>query len=74
MPQPVYGPPAGRLQAVMRSKWFMPLSSLGLGVVILAASWLGGHPGSGLVSLAIMGATSGSPRSTCGRPRWPGWC
>jgi hypothetical protein len=35
MPQPVYGPPAGRLQAVMRSKWFMPLSSLGLGVVIL---------------------------------------
>jgi hypothetical protein len=34
-------------QAVIRSKWLMPLSSLRLGVVIVAASWLGGHPGPG---------------------------
>ena len=43
-----------RSRAVMRSKWFLPVFSLGLGVVILAAGWLGGHPGAGAVSLAIM--------------------
>jgi hypothetical protein len=41
---------------IMRSKWFVPLFSLGLGVVVLAAMWLGGNPGAGLVSLAIMAA------------------
>ena len=30
------------------------LLSVVLGVVVLAAQWVGGHPGSGLVSLAIM--------------------
>ena len=34
-----------RSPAVMRSKWFMPLFCLGLGVVVLAASWLGGQLG-----------------------------
>lgn len=43
-----------RKNAVMRSRWFLPLFCLGLGVVILVASSLGGHPGAGLISLAIM--------------------
>jgi hypothetical protein len=43
-----------RSQAITGSKWFMPAFSLGLGVVVLGASSLGGHPGAGLVSLAIM--------------------
>jgi hypothetical protein len=37
-----------------RSKWFAPLLSVALGVVVFAAQWVGGDPGSGLVSLAIM--------------------
>lgn len=37
-----------------RSKWLLPLFSVALGVVIFAAQWIGGDPGSGLVSLAIM--------------------
>jgi hypothetical protein len=32
----------------------LPLFSLGLGVVVLAVSWVGGSLGSGLVSLAIL--------------------
>ena len=43
-----------RSQAITRSKWFLPAFSLGLGVVVLAASWLGGHPVEGAYSLAIM--------------------
>jgi hypothetical protein len=80
----------GNYPAILRSKWFLPLFALGLGVVVLGASWAGGSLGSGLISLAIMAgfgllillagaarpsaacavtaATSGSPRSTCGRP------
>jgi len=38
----------------MRSKWFLPLFTLGLGVVVLAASWIGGSLSSGLISLAII--------------------
>jgi hypothetical protein len=37
-----------------RSKWFVPLLSVALGLVVFAAQWIGGDPGSGLVSLAIM--------------------
>jgi hypothetical protein len=37
-----------------RSKWFLPLFSVGLGIVIFAAQWIGGDPGSGLESLGIM--------------------
>ena len=44
----------GNYPAIMRSKWFLPLFSLGLGVVVLAVSWVGGSLGSGLVSLAIL--------------------
>jgi hypothetical protein len=37
-----------------RSKWFVPLFSVSLGLVVFAAQWVGGDPGSGLVSLGIM--------------------
>ena len=37
-----------------RSKWFLPSFSLALGLVMLAVSWLGGHPGEGVGSLAVM--------------------
>ena len=43
-------------QALMRSKWFMPLFCLGLGIGVFVASWLGGQLSSGLISLAIMAA------------------
>jgi hypothetical protein len=39
---------------VTRSRWFVPLLSAALGVVVFAAQWIGGDPGSGLISLAIM--------------------
>jgi hypothetical protein len=39
---------------VTRSKWFAPLLSVALGIVVFAAQWVGGDPGSGLVSLGIM--------------------
>jgi hypothetical protein len=42
-----------------RSKWFVPLLSVGLGVVVFAAQWVGGDPGSGLVSFAILAGFGG---------------
>ena len=45
-----------RCQAVMRSRWFLPLFCLGLGVVALVASWLGGQLGAGLYGLVVMTA------------------
>jgi hypothetical protein len=39
---------------VTKSKWFVPLLSVALGIVVFAAQWIGGDPGSGLVSLGIM--------------------
>ena len=39
-----------------RSKWLVPLFSVALGIVVFAAQWIGGDPGSGLESLAIMTA------------------
>jgi hypothetical protein len=41
---------------VTRSKWFVPLFAVALGIVVFAAQWMGGDPGSGLESLAIMTA------------------
>jgi multisubunit Na+/H+ antiporter MnhB subunit len=41
---------------VARSKWFLPLFPLALGVVVLVAQWIGGDPGGGLVSFAILAA------------------
>ena len=45
--------------SIRKSKWFQPVFALLLGLVTLAAQWLGGHPGQGVVSLAIM-ATFGA--------------
>jgi len=42
--------------AMLRNKWFLPLFSLALGVGCLVAFWLGGNPGQGLASLAILAA------------------
>lgn len=44
------------MTAVTRTKWFLPLFSLALGVLMLVAEWLGGHFGLGLFSLGIMAA------------------
>ena len=47
-----------RCQAIARSRWFLPLFSLGLGGVMLLASWLGGQlivGVYGLVVLAVFG-------------------
>jgi hypothetical protein len=41
---------------IAKSKWFLPLFSFALGLVIFAAQWIGGDPGGGLVSAAIMAA------------------
>ena len=57
-----------------RSKWFLPLFSVALGIVMLAAMWIGGNPSTGLQSLAIMtafGAVMRSPAGTTAR-RTPG--
>ena len=43
-----------RCQAIARSKWFLPLFCLGLGVVVLVASWLGGQLGAGVYGLAVL--------------------
>jgi hypothetical protein len=39
-----------------KTKWFVPAFSLAAGLVIFGAQWIGGDPGSGLVSLGIMTA------------------
>jgi hypothetical protein len=43
-------------RGVFRSRWFLPSFSLALGLVVLAVSWLGGNPGEGVISLAVMAA------------------
>ena len=37
-----------------RSKWFQPLFAVVLGVLFLAAMWIGGDPRTGVYSLAVM--------------------
>jgi hypothetical protein len=39
-----------------RSKWFLPLFAVALGLVMLAALWIGGDTTGGLISLGIMAA------------------
>ena len=41
-------------RGIARSKWFLPTFSLVIGLVMLAVSWLGGHPGQGVISLAVL--------------------
>ena len=43
-----------RCESVIRQKWFLPLFCVALGAGMLAASWLGGHTGAGVASLALM--------------------
>jgi hypothetical protein len=43
-----------RNRRITCSRWFLPAFSLGLGLVVLLASWLGGQVSSGLIGLAIM--------------------
>ena len=40
--------------SITRSKWFLPLFSVALGVVMLAALWIGGHAEDGVFSLAVI--------------------
>lgn len=43
-----------QMSLMTRSKWFLPAFALGLGIVMLAAMWIGGDPSSGLFSLAVL--------------------
>ena len=44
------------MTAVHKTKWFLPLFSLGLGLVFLAALWAGGERRVGIEALVIMSA------------------
>jgi hypothetical protein len=39
---------------VTRSRWFLPLFAVALGLIVFVAQWIGGDPRSGLVSFAIV--------------------
>jgi hypothetical protein len=39
---------------ITRTRWFLPLFAVALGVAMFVAQWIGGDPRSGLVSLAIL--------------------
>jgi hypothetical protein len=39
---------------ITRSRWFLPCFAAALGLVAFIAEWIGGNPGSGLVSFAIL--------------------
>ena len=39
---------------ITKSKWFVPLFAVALGVIVFVAQWIGGDPHSGLVSFAIL--------------------
>jgi hypothetical protein len=41
-----------------RSRWWMPCFSLFLGLLMLAAFWIGGNAGAGLSCLAVMAAVA----------------
>ena len=45
-----------RSGGITRSKWFLSAFALVLGLVMLAVSWLGGSPGQGVISLAVLAA------------------
>ena len=42
-----------------RSRWWMPAFAVSLGLIMLAAFWIGGDPAQGAVSLGIMTALGG---------------
>jgi hypothetical protein len=37
-----------------RSRWFLPLFSAGMGIVTLAAAWVGGQLATGIIGLGVM--------------------
>ena len=39
---------------ITKSKWVLPLFAVALGLIVFIAQWIGGNPGSGLVSFAIL--------------------
>jgi hypothetical protein len=39
---------------IASSRWFLPLFAVALGLVVFVAQWIGGDPGSGLISFAIL--------------------
>jgi len=39
---------------ITRSRWFLPLFAVALGLLVFVAQWIGGSPRSGLVSFAIL--------------------
>jgi hypothetical protein len=41
-------------RAMTRSRWFLPLFSAGMGIVTLAAAWVGGQLATGIIGLAVM--------------------
>lgn len=41
---------------ISKSKWFLPLFAVGLGLAMLAATWIGGDLNTGLFSLGVMAA------------------
>jgi hypothetical protein len=41
---------------ITKTKWFLPLFAVALGLVMLAAQWIGGHPGEGAFSMALLSA------------------
>jgi hypothetical protein len=42
-----------------KSRWFLPAFAVFLGALVFGAQAIGGHPGSGLVSFAILAFTGG---------------
>jgi hypothetical protein len=39
---------------ITKSRWFVPLVAVTLGLLVFVAQWIGGDPASGLVSFAII--------------------
>ena len=39
---------------ITKTKWFLPLFAVALGLIVFIAQWIGGNPQSGLVSFAIL--------------------
>ena len=44
------------MTALHKTKWFLPLFSLALGLVFLGALWAGGDRGGGIAALVVMSA------------------
>jgi hypothetical protein len=45
------------MRTMCRSRWFLPLFAVFLGALLFGAQAIGGHPGAGLVSFAILALT-----------------